>query len=201
MADSHSRHGVSILGAWIISICFWVGQGGATVLLALIVLSPRWFEVERSQADYARNAQVILDLQRENARLYQVAHALEFDADYRSRVAVRELRTKMPGELKIPSEYSLDFTAEAPTAAMSSSPPAAVRRSSPLVELMATSGPVRQRCLTATVVLTLLAFLCFNENFLNGGLRGMLRLFSFGLGQRYALSADNSDSNRRERGG
>src|SRR5690606_25300120 len=72
----HPVGSLSPLIALIISISFWVGLGGSAALLGVIILSPRWLEVERTQADYVRNARVIRDLRKENDHLDRMAHAL-----------------------------------------------------------------------------------------------------------------------------
>lgn len=183
----HPVGSLSPLIALIISISFWVGLGGSAALLGVIILSPRWLEVERTQADYVRNARVIRDLRKENDHLDRMAHALEFDADYRARVASKELRLRVPGEYRIALNDSLDFQTGLVIEDRPASSPA-VSWHSPLLELMAMPGPVRQRMLIASVLLMLLTFFCFNERFLNGGLRSFHTLVFRQLGDRYSLS-------------
>ncbi|SFJ54133.1 hypothetical protein [Planctomicrobium piriforme] len=175
----------------VLSLLFWPSLGGAAALTALLVLSPRLVENESLQVRFERNAARLTEAEHETRHLAQVVQALRNDPDFIARVTTSELSALPRGAVQVSVDSSLEFDARAPAAVaaperMIGSPPGVVA----LLEAFSRPGPVRWRCMTSVVVLTLLAFCCLNEDFFQGSVRGSLRSLHRLLGGRYAPSTD-----------
>ena len=182
-ARPFSRH-IPGVRFWLTSFLFWIGLGVSAILMGGLVLTPRWLDVERQHQRYARNAQKLRTLEQEVSHLTLVAKALRTDPDYLARVATSELQALPAGQKLIPLEDSLEDDLRVPVPASAPAEPVPVYLS--ILEVVATSGSIRNRLASAAAILILTTFLCFNESFLNGGLAGALKFLRTELKRRYA---------------
>lgn len=179
---------LAIVGAWLMSLLFWLGLGLTAVLLAALVLSPRWLQAARLQQRFAENAQIVSRLEQEARHLARVTAALKTDPEYLARVASAELQSLPAGGMKIHLNDALGYDSRIPTESNVSLQGSLVPRYFPLLEVLATSPAIRTRITCSAAVLMVLTFLCFNEHFFHGGLQRAWESCGVRLGGRYTIT-------------
>jgi len=163
-------------GSLAVSLCFWGSLGGAALLTALLILSPRIVENERLQQRLVKNARELSLLTSEVEQLASLADALADDPDFVARLAATELKSSPAGVVHVPIGFELAFDARdlpVSQAGWNLSPFWGLF----IAEALASPGSLRLGCQVATVILVLISFGCFQDRLFSETRKSLHRRF------------------------
>ena len=146
-----------------VSLAFWATLLMAAACFAAVSLSPKLWQWQRSNDQFAANQHHLAAVEEQTLRLQRVVAALNEDPAFVEELARVEFDAFRPGEETIPVDPPLRLHSQA-AAVESAQPRRAVSSWQPMLILLAGDRQIRTSLLVAAAALVIVAFTWLQES-------------------------------------
>ncbi len=175
-----------------ISISFWLTLLLASLLFALLTLSPRWVEITHLQSLSRSNQEQLSQTNQEIHHLNRVATAMVEEPEFVSRLAKKEFSLAAQGSVQIQVEKNLNYDARVPTL-MQTTKQFENAWYNDLLRQFSVHSRLRTPCRWGAAGLFLVAFLFLNESFFTGNIGRFILNLLAGFFRRYHIQPSKID--------